>query len=81
MTMNYVYKGFEARILPEMESTESRLARGDWRSRIVGYRYTAHYRGRISFRVGYDSEVGVLPTVDDAITDFQNRIDAITDSL
>lgn len=81
MTMNYTYKGFWAIITPEVESTESRLARRDWRSRIVGYRYTARYRGRISFCVGYDSEVEVLPTIDDAITDFQNRIDAILDSL
>ncbi|MFN6526929.1 hypothetical protein [Nostoc sp. ChiSLP03a] len=76
MTMHHVYKGFRALILPEMESTESRLARGDWRFQVVGYRYTARYRGRVSFCV--DSP---LPTVDDAITDFQNRIDAILDSL
>ncbi|WP_335132406.1 hypothetical protein [Nostoc sp.] len=33
--MHHIYKGFRAIILPEMESTESRLARGDWRSRIA----------------------------------------------
>ena len=76
MTMNHTYKGFRALILPEMESTESRLARGDWRSRILGYRYTARYRGRISFLVDQP-----LPTVEDAISDFENRIDAILDSL
>ncbi|MHC5713800.1 MAG: hypothetical protein ACYTX0_17050 [Nostoc sp.] len=77
MTMIHVYKEYLALILPEMESTESRLARGDWRSRIVGYRYTARYRGRICFLV--DDEP--LPSVEDAITDFENRIDAILDSL
>ena len=76
MTMNHVYKGFRALILPEMESTEARLARGDWRSRIMGYRYTARYRGRISFLVDEP-----LPSVEDAITDFENRIDAILDSV
>ncbi|MHC5613990.1 MAG: hypothetical protein ACYTXA_24095 [Nostoc sp.] len=76
MTMIHVYKGFRAMILPEMESTESRLARGDWRSLILGYRYTARYRGRISFCVDEP-----LPSVEDAITDFENRIDAILDSL
>ncbi|MEH1986630.1 MULTISPECIES: hypothetical protein [unclassified Nostoc] len=79
--MNHIYKGFRAMILPEMESTESRLKRGDWRSLIVGYRYIARYRGRICFSVGYDSEVGILPTVEDTITDFENRVDAILDSL
>lgn len=76
MTMQHIYKGFIALILPEMESTESRLARGDWRSRILGYRYTARYRGRISFLVDEP-----LPTVEDAISDFENRIDAILESL
>lgn len=76
MTMHHVYKGFRANILPEMESTESRLARQDWRSKIVGYRYTARYRGRISFCV--DSP---MPTVEDAITDFENRVDTILDSV
>ena len=65
-----------ALIIPEMESTESRLARGDWRSRIVGYRYSARYRGRIFFLVNEP-----MPSVEDAITDFQNRVDAILDSL
>jgi hypothetical protein len=81
MTMHHIYKGFRALIIPEMESTESRLARGDWRSRILGYRYTARYRGRICFSVGYESEVEILPTLEDAMTDFENRIDAILDSL
>lgn len=74
--MNHIYKGFRALILKEMESTESRLARGDWRSRILGYRYTARYRGRICFVVD-----NPLPTIEDAITDFENRIDAILDSV
>ncbi|MHC5821503.1 MAG: hypothetical protein ACYT04_37960 [Nostoc sp.] len=76
ITMKHVYKGFWAIILPEMESTESRLARGDWRSLITGYRYTARYRGRICFLVDEP-----LPSVEDAIIDFENRIDAILDSL
>lgn len=31
------YRGFRYEIKPVYEDTESRLARGDWRSKITGY--------------------------------------------
>lgn len=34
----YYYRGYRYTVFPVYEDAEERLARGDWRSRIVGYR-------------------------------------------
>lgn len=58
--------------MPEFESTESRLARGDWRSRIVSWQYTARKKGSGSkhnfFHEGFATE-------EQAIADFKRRVD------
>ncbi|MBH8578071.1 hypothetical protein I8752_35035 [Nostocaceae cyanobacterium CENA369] len=79
--MSYKYKGFWASIHAVCESDKSRLARGDWRSRILGYKYTVRRNGKVCLRVGYEDEETLPPTYDDAIADFQHRVDTILESL
>lgn len=77
----YKYMGFDCTINPVYESPESRFARGDYKSKIIGYRYRVHRRGSFCFEVGYKNENDIFLMAHHAIEDFQNRIDAIFDSL
>ena len=59
---------------PEFESTEARLARGDHRSRIIGYRYT--------IRPEYKAiEAEGFPDYETAFDNACEQIDALLDSL
>ena len=62
-------------IYPEYESIESRLARNDWQSRILGYRYTIRYDGKTK------TEVENCLSYEAALEDAQNQIDALVGSL
>ena len=75
--MNHTYKGFRANILPEFEPEESRIARGDWRCLIVGYRYSVRYKGKI---IALVDDYPLAPTEEDAIADFLHRVDVMIDS-
>lgn len=78
--MSYKYKGFWVSIHTVCESDESRLARGDWHSRILGYKYTVRRDGKLCFRVGDKDDEALPPTIEDAIADFQHRVDTILES-
>ncbi|MBH8573316.1 hypothetical protein I8752_09880 [Nostocaceae cyanobacterium CENA369] len=43
------------------------MARGDWRSRILGYKYTVRRNGKVCFRVGEEDEEVLPPTHEEAI--------------
>lgn len=79
--MNYRYKGFWVSIHTVYESDESRLARGDCRSRILGYKYTVRRDGKPCFRVGDKDDEALPPTIEDVIADAQHRVDTILESL
>ena len=72
----FEYRGFCFLILPEFESPEERIARGDWQSRLLGYRLNIRYRGRL---LG-DERTG-FSTIEEARTWGENEVDAILDSL
>ena len=72
-----IYKGFWIRVFPMLAPTEERVARGDWQSKILGYRYTIRDQGK----VGFCCEAEGFPTEEMALLDAENRIDAQIDSL
>ncbi|MEH2174795.1 hypothetical protein [Nostoc sp.] len=77
--MSEKYKGFWVSVTTVYESTESRLARGDWQSRVLGYKYTVRRNGKLFFSL--DENAPLPPTHEEAIDDFQHRVDTILESL
>lgn len=73
-----IYKGFWIRVYPVIEPTEKRVARGDWQSKILGYRYTIRRAKRAT---GLSCEAEGFATEEMALQDAENRIDAQIDSL
>lgn len=72
----YKFKGFIIKVSPVFESTESRLARKDWQSKVLSYSYIVRpAKGGKSFEgEGFETEE---QAEDEAI----ERILAILDSL
>ncbi|MEH2342551.1 MAG: hypothetical protein V7K22_13000 [Nostoc sp.] len=78
--MSEKYKGFWVSVTTVYESTESRLARGDWQSRVLGYKYTVRRNGKLLFSLDENARP-LPPTHEEAIDDFQHRVDTILESL
>ena len=76
----HIYRGFWIRTYPVYESTKSRLARQDWRAKIVGYYFTIWMPNARGFR----KPKGISDTFPTKIIAFEfaeGCVDAIADSL
>lgn len=79
MTRTYAYRGLEYVLTPVFESTEERLKRGDWRSKIIGYRIT-QFRIKQGNRTRLKPcDIGVFETIENACDNAEEMIDVLLD--
>lgn len=76
------YRGFRYEICPVFETTEQRVARGDWRSKVVAYYFILYMpRGSGFMRMRGQIEPEEFDSKETAEQAAEASIDAIADSL